>query len=127
MTELTGCTGMFCAQTGHCGKGMTFAINAATSGDKTFAAYKQLAINQNGASLTPAAIAATPAAQAASTVTLQATPGNGALNPAASVVSGQGQDANGQACSCSCLCGVNSFPANAAVGAFGGFAGMMGS
>lgn len=112
---------------------MVFSINAKTTGDKTMAQFKQLAIQKNGtaqASLTAAGIQSVAAgAQAApSTVTVQAG-GAGATGTAASgaasVVAGQGTDGNGQACTCSCLCGMNSFPANAAQNNFGGFAGML--
>ncbi|KAF2742389.1 hypothetical protein M011DRAFT_412678 [Sporormia fimetaria CBS 119925] len=127
----------------HCGKGMVFAINAKPEGDKTMAHFKQLAIKLNGtdgAPLSQAPIQSVdPGAQAApSTVTIDAGPGsvhatqtvnappahatNSAL-ASASVVPGQGVTGNGDACSCHCLCGVNDFPAQAAVNNFGGFAG----
>jgi len=120
----------------HCGKGMVFSVNAATTGDKTMADFKQLAIKTNGTSLKegPLQIVDPNAAAAPTTVTIQAGGGAGgaaATNTAsgslatASVVAGTGQDGQGQACSCSCLCGMNSFPANAAVNNFGGFAGLM--
>jgi len=118
---------MFCAQEGHCGKGMVFSINAATTGAKTFAAYKQLAISQNGTELQSPNVAATPPAQAASTITISATAGNGALNSQATVVPGHGATPDGQACDCSCLCGANSFPQGVGMGSFGGFVGLMGS
>jgi len=82
----------------HCGKGMVFGINAATTGDKTMSAFKQLAISTNGTGLVPGALQS--------------------VDPNA-------QNAQGDQCSCSCLCGVNSFPAQAAVNNFGGFAGML--
>ncbi|KAL1967465.1 hypothetical protein VTN77DRAFT_3250 [Rasamsonia byssochlamydoides] len=41
-----------CSQTGHCQKGMVMAINAPTSGNKTFAAYKALAMQQSSSSTT---------------------------------------------------------------------------
>lgn len=118
---------------------MVFSINAKTDGNKTMAAFKQLAINKNGteqAPLTTAGIqAVNPGAQAApSTVTIQAGGGGGAAQAtatgeaalaSASVVAGQGTDGNGQACTCHCLCGMNSFPAQAAVNNFGGFAGQI--
>jgi hypothetical protein len=119
---------MFCEQTGHCGKGMVFAINAQMTGDKTFAAYKQLAIGQNGTELQTASIAgATPPSAPDATVTVAATAGNGALNSQATIVPGTGTNSDGSACSCSCLCGANSFPANVGIGSFGGFIGEMGS
>ncbi|OCK83632.1 hypothetical protein K432DRAFT_173661 [Lepidopterella palustris CBS 459.81] len=117
-------TWFYCKQKGHCGKGMVFAVNAMTTGDKTFSAYKQLAIVQNGTALSTAAIVATPATQVASTVTIEA----GSVTAAAAsatVAVGQGQLGDGSACSCECLCGVNSFPPSAAQGNFGGFAGML--
>lgn len=122
--------GFYCKQKNgiHCGKGMVFSINAATTGDKTFSAYKQLAINQNGtAALSTANIAAAGATQMASTVTINAGGGSTATAAAAaaSVVAGQGTTGNGDACTCQCLCGTNSFPAMAAQNNFGGFAGMI--
>ncbi|KAF2127288.1 hypothetical protein P153DRAFT_63380 [Dothidotthia symphoricarpi CBS 119687] len=116
-------------QTGtHCGKGMVFSINPATTGDKTMVDFKQLAINQNGTDLKLGAIQSVNpnAAAAPTTVTVQAGTGTGASALAtATVVAGQGTNSQGNTCSCSCLCGTNSFPANAAVNNFGGFAGMM--
>lgn len=118
---------------------MVFSVNAATTGDKTMAAFKQLAINTNGTTLQPGALQSPdPNAQAAPTpITVIAGGGAGAVatppaaagapGAVASVVPGQGQDAQGNACSCSCLCGVNDFPKVAALGAFGGFAGVMSS
>lgn len=103
----------------HCGKGMVFSVNAVESGDKSFANYKQLAIQKNGTALTTAGIAATPAPAVQSTVTLAA----GAAE--ATVAQGNGQCGDGSACTCSCLCGQNSFPNVAAVNNFGGFAGML--
>ncbi|KAF2794669.1 hypothetical protein K505DRAFT_241608 [Melanomma pulvis-pyrius CBS 109.77] len=121
----------------HCGKGMVFSINAKTSGGKTMADFKQLAINLNGTEQAPLTTAAIQnvgpgAAAAPSTVTIQAgggvaATGTGAAALAtASVVAGQGLTGDGNACSCSCLCGVNDFPAAAAVNNFGGFAGTLG-
>ncbi|KAH7085192.1 hypothetical protein BKA63DRAFT_402001 [Paraphoma chrysanthemicola] len=119
----------------HCGKGMVMSVNAATSGDKTMAAFKQLAIGTNGTDLKPGALQSIdPNAQAApTTVTVVAGGANAAASgtgsaalATATVVAGEGQDGQGQACSCSCLCGMNSFPANAAVNNFGGFPGLMG-
>ncbi len=97
------------------------------------AQFKQLAIKSNGTTLQDSAIQSVDpnAAAAPSTVTVQAggavatATASGAL-ASATVVPGQGTDAQGGACACSCLCGVNSFPASAAVDNFGGFAGMIG-
>jgi hypothetical protein len=132
--------GFYCKQKvgTHCGVGMVFSINAKTTGDKTMVAYKQLAININGTG-TPGAIQSVQpgAAAIASTVTVLAG-GAGATGGAvatgtaaaaastASVVAGQGVGADGNTCACSCLCGVNDFPAAAAVNNFGGFAGTLG-
>lgn len=125
---------MYCkqAQGEHCGKGMVFSINAKLDGDKTMAQFKQLAIKTNGTTLQDSAIqSVNPAAAAApSTVTVQAggavatASGTGAL-ASSTVVAGQGTDGAGQTCTCSCLCGMNSFPASAAINNFGGFAGMI--
>ena len=106
---------------------MVFAINAATTGDKTFAQYKQLAVNTNGTALTTAAIQSVGAgAQAApTTVTIAAGSGTTDAASAASVVAGTGTDSTGNACACQCLCGVNAFPQAAAANNFGGFAGML--
>lgn len=112
---------------------MVFAINPATTGDKTMAAYVNNAINKNSTKSAPLGLAAiqsvNPAAAAApSTVTVQAAAGTGtgaAAGSTATVVAGQGTDTAGNACGCTCLCGVNSFPQQAAVNNFGGFAGML--
>lgn len=111
---------------------MVFSINAATTGDKTMANFKALAINKNGTDLKPGALQSVdPNAAAAPTTVTVVGGGNGALATAsgtaggalatATVVAGAGQDGQGQACTCSCLCGMNDFPANAAINSFGGF------
>jgi hypothetical protein len=117
---------------------MVFAINAQTTGEKTFAQFKQLAVNINGtaAPLTTAAIASVGAgAQAApTTVTIAAGGGSAAGGTTtaaaaagtASVVAGSGTDSTGAPCNCQCLCGVNDFPqAAGAQAAFGGFGGQI--
>ncbi|KAF2872617.1 hypothetical protein BDV95DRAFT_391327 [Massariosphaeria phaeospora] len=136
----------------HCGKGMVFSINAKLEGDNTMAAFKQLAINKNGteaAPLSTAGIQNVPpgAAAAPSTVTVEAGGGTalathvtsaagaaavspppaGVAPPAAhaTLAVGAGQDGQGLACTCQCLCGESSFPPQAAVNHFGGFAGML--
>jgi len=38
----------YCRQTGHCGKGMVGAINAVESGNKSYEAFKALAMATNG-------------------------------------------------------------------------------
>lgn len=114
------------------------SINAKFTGDKTMAQFKNIAVKTNGTNLKDAAIQQVGAeAQAvASPVTVVAAAGTGGVAPPpgasgtgapAQVVAGQGTDsASGQTCSCQCLCGMNSFPAQAAVNNFGGFAGMIG-
>jgi hypothetical protein len=112
---------------------MVFSINAATTGEKTMAQFKQLAVGKNGTSLVPGPLQAVNpnAAAAPTTVTVLAGGANAASGTAAAglatatVIAGAGQDGQGQACSCSCLCGMNAFPANAAVNSFGGFPGLM--
>lgn len=123
--------GFYCKQSTHCGVGMVFAINAATTGDKTMSVFKNNAINKNSTKSANLALApiqnVNPAAAAApSTVTVAAASGTGgAVGSTATVVAGQGTDPAGNACGCQCLCGVNSFPQAAAVNNFGGFAGML--
>lgn len=113
---------------------MVFAINAAESGDKTMSEFKNLAILGNSTKQAPLELAAIQsvqpgAAAAPSTVTVQAggtgTVAAGAPGSTATVVAGTGVDSTGNACGCQCLCGVNSFPQEAAVNNFGGFAGMI--
>lgn len=103
---------MYCAQKGHCGKGMTFSINPTTT--KTQAMFESMAIAQNGtgtaSGITGGSTTTAAAAAAAST---------------GSIVTGTGTVTDGQ-CTCSCLCGAAAFPAAAiqGVSAFGGVAGM---
>jgi hypothetical protein len=117
---------------------MVFSINAKFSGDKTMAQFKNLAVTQNGTKEVAAIQKVDAAAAAApSTVTVLAAAGTGAAGAAAtgtatgaagalaSVVAGSGTDGNGQVCTCQCLCGMNAFPANAAVSNFGGFPGQI--
>ncbi|KAJ7784297.1 Cupredoxin [Mycena metata] len=68
----------FCAQTGHCQKGMVFAVNAATTGAKTFSAFQTAAM---GASANTSTAASGSAPSASGT----AAP-SGALMTRASVV-----------------------------------------
>jgi hypothetical protein len=117
---------MYCAQTegAHCGHGMVFSVNAETTGDSTFADFKQLAIQQNGTAAAAGADALKPAggivggggAKAQGTVTMQA---GGAL------ATGTGVAADGSACQCECLCQPNTLPQAAGIGGFGGFAGQI--
>jgi hypothetical protein len=136
--QLTRIAGFYCKQQNgiHCGKGMVFSINAATTGDKTMADFKNLAIGKNGTGLMNSPIQnVDPAAAAvASPVTVLAGEGaaaatgtgtGAAAGAVATVIAGQGTTGQGQSCTCSCLCGMNSFPAQAAINNFGGFAGML--
>lgn len=97
---------------------MTFSINP--TGNKTQAAFKALAMQQNGTmtegtgsyTAPPPPPAATPPASAPP-------PANLAAPPAPSVASGSG----GAECACSCFCGVAAFPPGVGVGMFGGLPG----
>lgn len=119
----------YCRQTMHCGMGMTFSINP--TANKTQAAFKAMAIQQNGTATggagsytapppppPPAASppASAPPASAPPPANLAAPP---AATQAGSVVSGNG----GAECSCSCFCGVQAFPPGTGVGMFGGMPG----
>ncbi|EED22312.1 conserved hypothetical protein [Talaromyces stipitatus ATCC 10500] len=42
----------YCSQVGHCAKGMVFAINAPTTGAKTFSAFQAMAMNGTSSSST---------------------------------------------------------------------------
>ncbi|PBP22257.1 serine-threonine rich protein [Diplocarpon rosae] len=108
----------YCRQKGHCGKGMTFSINPTVN--KTQAMFRQMAIDQRGASATSVIVDGSSAstAPAASTATPAASAG-------ASMVGGTGSVNTAGACACSCLCGVSAFP-NAAVQGIGAFGGMSG-
>jgi hypothetical protein len=112
---------------------MVFAINAATEGEKTFTAYKQLAIAQNGTGLANSPIQSNVAYPAQGTVTIN--PGEAPCatataypvdkpNDKPSVVSGEGvvKDDN---CSCHCLCGSNAFPNGLGAHGYGGWGGML--
>lgn len=130
---------MYCKQrTGnHCGKGMVFAINPVQTGDKSFTAFKQLAITQNGGELNPAPVAGGAPAPAPSAGVIVSAEGGSPPAPSpvpaasaapaapANVVQGQGTDAAGNACKCSCLCGGGSFDSpTMGAGGYGGWGGM---
>ncbi|PVI07940.1 hypothetical protein DM02DRAFT_637758 [Periconia macrospinosa] len=139
--ETTDALWFYCKQQQgtHCGVGMVLSINAKFSGDKTMANFKNLALKTNGTNLKDAAIQQVGAEAKAVAPAVTVLAGGGAAGSgaaaappaatsgAAQVVGGSGTDsATGQTCSCQCLCGMNSFPAQAAVNNFGGFAGMIG-
>jgi plastocyanin len=109
--------GFYCRQTtpgNHCGKGMTFSINP--SQQKSQGAFANAAIAQNGtvasSAAPPALVASAPPASVEAATVAAAVPTESAVAPAAAtgVVSGSGQQVEGEACSCSCFCGVGSFP-----------------
>lgn len=139
---------MYCAQKGHCGKGMVFSINP--TAEKSQMAFKEAAMSQNGtatassappemasasasaspemASSSAAAVAAASSSAAASAPTVSSS--SAAMAPAVaspassgSIVQGSGTIGSGGTCSCSCLCGAGSFPEGAGVGMWGGMGG----
>ncbi|KUJ12028.1 uncharacterized protein LY89DRAFT_699994 [Mollisia scopiformis] len=120
----------YCRQTGHCGKGMTFSINPQNgqNGNKTQAAFQQLAISQNGTGSTAVIAGGTGASSAAPVSIASATASAAAVQSASAgssgLTSGSGTLNSNGACDCSCLCGTAAFPA--AVQGIGGFGGMSG-
>lgn len=98
---------------------MTFSINP--TANKTQAAFKALAMQQNGTMIGGGgnSTAASPPPPASPP------PANLAAPPAAtqagSLASGSG---SGGECSCSCFCGVQEFPPGTGVGMFGGMPGL---
>ena len=134
----------YCAQNGHCGKGMTFSINP--TADKTQAMFQAMAIQQRGngagSAITggqgavppPAAVPAAPGQLQplpgeAATATLALLPGETvAANPLGvpgGVVTGTGAINPDGSCTCAVVCGAGSFPAVEIQG-LGGFGGMPG-
>lgn len=122
----------------HCGKGMTFSINATP--EKPQGKFKELAISQNGATpapppdappAAPSAPATTVAAPAAPVATESATlvassvASSPAAAPTGGVAPGSGTG-SGDECACSCFCGTAAFPAaDQGVGSFGGMPGVI--
>src|SRR5436853_1983552 len=89
--------GFYCKQGNHCKSGMVFAINPAASGDKTFQAYKALAM---GGTSTVLATATT-----STLVSVTApTPPPAASSPPAMVVPGINVGTDGQ---CQCVCNID--------------------
>lgn len=127
----------YCAQTGHCGKGMVFSINP--TAEKTQAIFQQMAIQQKGQGAGSAITgnATSSAVGGGSTDTPAAT--SSVANPAASssgsatatlpaggaIQTGTGEMVNG-ACVCAVVCTGGSFPA-ANVQGVGNFGGIPGS
>lgn len=117
---------MYCAQkTGnHCGKGMVFSINAKDETEKSFSAYKQLAIEKYGEVEDDAGMDyEDPKYTATADGTVVATKTCATATP--SVVDGEGTDASGNACSCSCLCGAMPMAEGMGIGHYGGMGGMI--
>lgn len=124
---------MYCKQkTGnHCGKGMVFSINAVQTGEKTFEAYKQMAMTKYGdagvvvdAAAKPpcsTALAIAPAAATPAPVVAAAPP---VEQPKYEVTKGNGWEKD-NACQCSCLCGANTMASGMGVNNWGGMGGMM--
>jgi plastocyanin len=136
----------FCAQNGHCGKGMTFSINP--TAEKTQAMFQSMAIAQKGkgagSAITggegaPAAGAGNAASSAASppaggeSTTLAQLPGAAGAasqtlgevaSPTGSIVQGTGTVLPDGSCSCAVVVGSGAFPAVGVqgVGAYGGMA-----
>jgi len=115
----------------HCGKGMVFAVNPTV--EKSFDAFKSMAIAMNGTNTTSTTAAA---AAASSSVTLSVDNGAAASTSAAvatappaamSTMLAPGWNTNPSACSCACFCGVAAFPAGSldGVGSFGGMSGSL--
>ncbi|KAG9245477.1 hypothetical protein BJ878DRAFT_15102 [Calycina marina] len=111
----------YCAQTAHCGKGMTFSINP--TAEKSQALFKSMAISQNGTG-TVSPIAGGTAV--ASVVAAPATSVAAVASAAASMATGTGSVDAAGACGCSCLCGVAAFP-NVAVQGLNSYGGLSGS
>ncbi|KAI0205468.1 hypothetical protein F4808DRAFT_233851 [Astrocystis sublimbata] len=131
----------YCAQKGHCGKGMTFSINP--TADKTQAMFQAMAIQQKGmgagSAITGNATAA-PEMEAPPPPPTEAPAGDAPApteTPAAGetpapvgsdspIQTGTGEIKDG-ACVCAVVCGAGSFPAAAVqgLGAFGGIPGSL--
>lgn len=122
----------YCRQATHCGKGMVFSINAPTTGGKTHADFKNLAIQQNGTGAVPpiaggsgAPSSAPPAATSAPAASTEA-PAASTATSSSPVATGIGNVGGDGSCSCSCLCGVASFP-NAGIQGRGHWGGLSGA
>ncbi|KIW05245.1 uncharacterized protein PV09_03781 [Verruconis gallopava] len=120
--------------TESCGAGMVLTINPpleSQPGNHT--AFKAAAISAgNPGGRVAAIVAATPASQVGSTISVQVggtasqTSAAAAVAQSGIVVQGTGRTNNGQPCGCSCLCGGSaSPPSGVAAGNFGGVVGQM--
>ncbi|KAI1182332.1 Cupredoxin [Nemania serpens] len=123
-------TWFYCAQTGHCGKGMVFSINPTAA--KTQAMFQAMAIQQKGQGASSAITG-----NATESAGSNSGSNNGAATDAASsatqtaaagsaIQTGTGQLVAG-ACVCAVTCGAGSFPNMQAqgVGSFGGVPGAL--
>ncbi|EFQ33369.1 hypothetical protein CGRA01v4_00925 [Colletotrichum graminicola] len=123
----------YCAQNGHCGKGMTFSINPTAA--KTQALFQSMAIAQKGkgaaSPITGGTPPAAPPAESAPAAAPPAESAPAAAPPAAPAAGGNIQQGSGQingagACVCAVTCSAGSFPVGAqGVGSFGGMAGSL--
>jgi len=124
----------YCAQAGHCGKGMVFSVNP--TAEKTAADFQAAAIAQAGKGASSPITGGAPVAAPAAGAGGAATNGTAPAAPAAPVASaapggaagniqtGTGTIQNGQ-CVCAVQCSAANFPAANVQGRgmFGGFAG----
>ena len=90
--------GFYCQQGNHCKMGMVFAINPATEGDKTFQAYKGLAMGGTATVIQTVNTATTVS------VTAPPPPPPPPPPPAAAVVPGYNIATDGQ---CQCVCNID--------------------
>jgi hypothetical protein len=94
--EMVLIVGFYCQQGNHCKMGMVFAINPATAGDKTFQAYKNLAMGGTATVIQTV--------NTATTVSVTAPPPPPPPPPAAAVVPGYNIATDGQ---CQCVCNID--------------------
>jgi len=121
----------YCKQKGHCGDGMTFAINP--TANKTQAEFEALAIKINGTGSTAGIVATTTsavvsvAAGSTSVASVVAAPPPAASSSSAQsgLVSGTGTVNSDGSCTCAVVCAAGSIPNTAAQGlsSFGGMGG----
>lgn len=112
--------GFYCMQTGHCSKGMVFAINPPATGPKTFQNFKNLAMGKGSGASTVLMTAI------ASTVVIQSVPASMASPPPPPVsvapVSMLPPSSGSESCNCVCNMDIGNGPVNALQGIndFGG-------
>ena len=88
--------GFYCMQGNHCKSGMVFAINPPQTGEKTFDAYKALAMG--------GAAEVTATAYTSTVVSVTAPPPPPATSPPAAVIGGYDTGGNDQ---CQCVCNID--------------------